>query len=142
MQLSVTSQIIGYFRLYSYCFIILGGFYNRERLKNYRLYSLVILSFLFVFIVLHAVSYLLPRDAPLHPLNNSYILVDEGNAKFYVFNLTERIMGTHSGSDLLTFRKMQILRFSFPRTFHSIMWISLLSVLPYLKIQTRLIPKN
>lgn len=84
---------------------ILGVVYNRARLKNYRFYSLVILISLVSFITLHTISYLLPREAPLHFRNNGDVLVGNGTAKICVFNPIERIVGTHFGSELINIQK-------------------------------------
>lgn len=84
---------------------ILGAFYNGIRLKSYRFYSLVILISLVAFIALHTISYLLPREAPLHFRNNGDVLVGKGTAKICVFNPIERIVGTHFGSELINIQK-------------------------------------
>lgn len=84
---------------------ILGAVYNRTRLKSYRFYSLVILISLVAFIALHTISYLLPREAPLHFRNNGDVLVGEGIAKFCVFKPIERILGTHFGSEIISIQK-------------------------------------
>lgn len=84
---------------------ILGAFYNKARLKNYRFYSLVILVSLVSFIVLHTISYLLPREAPLRFRNNGDVLVGEGIAKFCIFKPIERILGTHFGSEIISIQK-------------------------------------
>lgn len=84
---------------------ILGAFYNKARLKNYCFYSLVILVSLFAFVVLHTISYLLPRGAPLHFNNNGDVLVGNGTAKICVFKPIERIVGTHFGSEIINIQK-------------------------------------
>ena len=84
---------------------ILGALYNGTRLKSYRFYSLVILISLVAFIALHTISYLLPREAPLHFRNNGDVLVGEGIAKFCVFKPIERILGTHFGSEIISIQK-------------------------------------
>ena len=84
---------------------IFGALYNGNRLKSYSFYSLVILALLFAFVVLHTISYLLPREAPLHFRNNGDVLVGEGVAKFCVFKPIERILGMHFGSEIISIQK-------------------------------------
>lgn len=84
---------------------IVGAFYNRVRLKDFRFYSLVILTSLLAFSLLHAISYLIPREVPLYFHNNNDVLVGRGTPKLCLFKPVEKILGTHFGRELVTIQK-------------------------------------
>ncbi len=79
---------------------IFGAYYNRNRLGKFDFYFLVIFLSIAVFITLHLISNFLPRNSPLSFLKNGDVLVGTGITNVVIFKPSERILGTHYGSEI------------------------------------------
>ena len=85
--------------------LLIGAYYNRERLKKSFFYFSVLLVSLTAFVALHIISYLLPKDAPLRFYRDGDVLVGEGKPHILLFGPSEKILGAHYGKEIANIQK-------------------------------------
>ena len=85
--------------------LLIGAYYNRERLKKSFFYFSVLLVSLTAFVALHIISYLLPKDAPLRFYRDGDVLVGEGKPHILLFGPSEKILGAHYGKEIANIPK-------------------------------------
>lgn len=85
--------------------LLIGAYYNRERLKKSFFYFSVSLVSLTAFVALHIISYLLPKDAPLRFYRDGDVLVGEGKPHILLFGPSEKILGAHYGKEIANIPK-------------------------------------
>lgn len=85
--------------------LLIGAYYNRERLKKSFFYFSVLLVSLTVFVALHIISYLLPKDAPLRFYRDGDVLVGEGKPHILLFGPSEKILGARYGKEIANIQK-------------------------------------
>lgn len=85
--------------------LLIGAYYNRERLKKSFFYFSVLLVSLTAFVALHIISYLLPKDVPLRFYRDGDVLVGEGKPHILLFGPSEKILGAHYGKEIANIPK-------------------------------------
>lgn len=85
--------------------LLIGAYYNRERLKKSFFYFSVLLVSLTALVALHIISYLLPKDAPLRFYRDGDVLVGEGKPHILLFGPSEKILGAHYGKEIANIQK-------------------------------------
>lgn len=85
--------------------LLIGAYYNRERLKKSFFYFSVLLVSLTAFVALHIISYLLPKDAPLRFYRDGDVLVGEGKPHILLFGPSEKILGARYGKEIANIPK-------------------------------------